>query len=335
MTKQRPIDQKREAGGSFEIGSPDEGEITSTVEIGGSLYIVKKHAIYAIQMADQIDPERKNIDLPNVIHRQVLSEGSDSELVGRTLLTAANLFAKGKFLPSSFQHERALALSLDALTNIVAMRTTATEFDVAQQVAWTNAQNNPQAAGSMKVPAMSDVRTRCKTFAQRADHAARALFDITQLFYPDLNKGGWEALLERATTLYGADDYFTKFLGRALPFLLLVRNSRDCLEHNLTGAVVSDFKLLADGQLVAPTIEINFRKTHQPTVAVAMFMTQVTDSMITAFEVMIACLCSKHIHSMIPNFPIVVGELPEDRRRGKHVRYCYGTYHGKDFVPVG
>ena len=302
------------------------------VTFDGSLYIVKKRAIYAIQMADQIDPERKNFDLANVIQRHVLSEGSDSELVGRTFLTAASLIGKGTFLPPSFQHERGLGLSLNALISAVGMRTMATEFDVAQQEAWMNAQNKQRTSGSMQIPSMSDTKTRCKTFFQRADHTAQALFEIVKLFYVDLNKGRWEAMLKLAVAEYGEDDPFTKFLDKAVPFLLLVRNTRDCLEHNLAGALVTDFTLLPDGQLVAPTIEINFRKTRQPTVPVSTFMTDVIESMIVGFELMIAHLCSKHVYGPLP---ITVGVLPENRRGDKHVRYCYGTYYGEDFVPMG
>lgn len=332
MTNKRPIDQKRDSAGSFQVGTTDEGPTTSMVVFNDSLYVIKKSAIYAVQMADQIDPERKNFDLANAIHYRVLSEGSDSELVGRILLTAANLFGKGTFLPPSFEHDRALTISLDALISAVGMRTAATEFDVAQQDAWAHAQQQQRTAGSMQIPSTSDVATRCKTFFQRADHAGQALFDIVQLFYADLGKGGWEALLERAESEYGKDDPFTGFLDQALPFFLLVRNTRDCLEHNLKGAVVRDFQLLPDGRVLEPTIEINFRQSRQPAVPVSSFMTEVTTSMTVGFELMIVYLCSKHVQGPLP---VTVGEIPENRRGGQHVRYCYGMYYGEDFVPMG
>src|ERR1019366_3086906 len=110
------------------------------------------------------------------------------------------------FLPKSFPHERALVLSLDALTNMVAMRLAATEFDVAQQEACAKAQIISRVAGSIQIPFMGDVETRCKTFAQRADHAANALLHIVRLFYSDLQGKNWYDLVKLARALYGEDD---------------------------------------------------------------------------------------------------------------------------------
>jgi hypothetical protein len=79
-----PIDIKRTSGGSVHIGTPEDGAIRRMVEIDGSLFIIKEMAIYALQDADHIDPQRANTDLPTAIPHPVLSEGSDSELVGKT-----------------------------------------------------------------------------------------------------------------------------------------------------------------------------------------------------------------------------------------------------------
>lgn len=336
MTRTRPIDQKRDSALAFEVGTLDEGVTSSSmVPIGGLLYIFKERAIYAIQMVDQVDPGRKNFDLSKVIQRRVLSEGSASKLVGRTLLTVINLVGKGQHLPPPFQHERTLVLSIEALISLVAMRTTGAEFDVAQQEAYANSQAASHTAGSMLIPSMSDVGIQCKTFSQRADHTARLLFAIVQLFYADLGKGGWEALLEHAASVYGGDDSLTNFVREALPFLLLVRNSRDCLEHDLAGTTVTDFTVRPDGQLVPPTIEIDFRNTQQPAIAISQFMAHTLASMITVFEVMLAHLCSKHVSSRVGGIEVVVAEVPQESRREKHVRFYCGTYFGEQFVPMG
>jgi hypothetical protein len=335
MKGQRPIDRHRTAAGSAVVGTPDEGAITSMVEIDGALYIIKQRAIYALQSADQIDPERTNADLPRFLHQHIRSVGSESEVVGRTLLTAVNLFHKGKFLPKWFAHDRALLLTLDALENMVAMRAAADEFEVAQQDALVAAQTSTRGRSSMQIPRMGDIKTRLRTFAQRADHAANALFGIVELFCKDFGRGGWKNLVNAVRSRYGSDDSFTDFLGRAVPFLMLVRNARDCLEHNLKGASVKDFVLQPDGQIVAPTIEINFRQTHQSPIAISSFMGEILNMTMVVFEIMIAHLCDKHVQSPTPDLPILVGALQENRRREKFVRFSYGTYLGEDFVPIG
>ena len=60
------------------------------------MYIIKKHAIYRLLLADDIDPERTNISIPNG-HQRIASQGSDSEIVARSFLTANALFNSNHF----------------------------------------------------------------------------------------------------------------------------------------------------------------------------------------------------------------------------------------------
>ena len=47
----------------------DPSEITGMFGLGESLLIVKRKGIYAIKMADQIDPNRTNPNIPNTVQR--------------------------------------------------------------------------------------------------------------------------------------------------------------------------------------------------------------------------------------------------------------------------
>ena len=110
MNDKRPIDRLRESAGKMEIGTADDSsEITAMVSIGDDFYIVKENGIYAVKLADSIDPERLNPHIPNVQQR-VLDYGSASKLVGRTFLTANSLF-KENHLPSTFNCEQAIMLA--------------------------------------------------------------------------------------------------------------------------------------------------------------------------------------------------------------------------------
>jgi len=82
----RPIDSLRDSAMSMEIG-PSGGRITEMVEIGERLHTVKTDSIYRIMLADEIDPGRTNINVPNS-QQKVLDYGSDSPFVAKTLLTA-------------------------------------------------------------------------------------------------------------------------------------------------------------------------------------------------------------------------------------------------------
>src|SRR5262249_32256833 len=119
MTK-RPIDRKRDAGGAMEIGVPDDqSAITAIFPIGDDLYVVKERGIYEVKLADRIDPNRTNIAIPNTQQR-VLNYGSDASVVGRTLLTAKELF-NPTYLPKNLDLAEALRLCFETLRDLPAM----------------------------------------------------------------------------------------------------------------------------------------------------------------------------------------------------------------------
>jgi hypothetical protein len=39
----------------MQIGGPADGAISVMIDMGMALYVVKEHAIYAVQLADQVD----------------------------------------------------------------------------------------------------------------------------------------------------------------------------------------------------------------------------------------------------------------------------------------
>lgn len=121
----RPIDHLRDSAMSMEVG-PSGGRITEMVKIGERLHTVKTDSIYRIMLADEIDPGRTNINVPNS-QQKVLDYGSDSPLVAKTLLTAKQLFEKG-FLAPDFESTKAIELSFECLKNLAAMSDLAAAF---------------------------------------------------------------------------------------------------------------------------------------------------------------------------------------------------------------
>jgi len=331
MSEKRPIDIKRDSGMSLEIGTIEEGPTESMIAIDDSLYIIKPSAIYAIQTADQIDRSRTNIALPKAITRQVFAVGSDSEIVGKILLTAISLLERGHRLREGVDTQRGLSIALDALTTVMTMRAMASEFKAVQTKACERAAAHPE-----QQPFLGDAKARCKAFAQQADHALGALLDIVQLFYPAIKNAPWDELRDKIRLELGDEDAFVKFLDGTIPFFKLVRNARNCLDHrNLKGITVKDFEVQSDGTVYPPTIEIDFRGSQHPIVAIYAFMDGVIVSLINSFEMMLAHLCNTNSRPPGPMFPIYIDTLPEDRRRWKHVRFYYGSCFNGEFVPIG
>lgn len=332
----RPFDKKRDGAGSFMLQAADDDTgISEMFSLNEGLLLLTGKGIYEVKVADQIDPDRTNPKLPQNVQRQILTLGTESELVGRTLLTAKTLFAD-KFLPKSFDTKKAMSLSFDVLKDLVAMDTETSEFLATEKKEIEKMDSRPRNPGSFTLPAITNVEARCKTFFQKADHIEQAAWDIVRLFYPTIQtKCHFGKLLELAQKEYGADDGFTKFLQDALPFLLMVRNARDCLDHrNAKGANITNFVLLPDGHIIRPAIEIDFRDTKQSKAELGEFLPAVVKSMVNVFDTLLAFLCSKNPGNIL-GWPIQVGFVPEDKRRNKFVRYSFGMPLNGEFQPIG
>lgn len=346
-----PIGAQREGGGKFTAGVDGDGALKEFIQIHeGSMLFVMEMAIYKMQMADRIDPKRENANIPPVVQQQVLSIGAKSELVGRILLTANQLFNK-EFLSDHICKE-AKALSFEALMNVVAMQEIAIEFELAERNAVEAYNMRHEMNAEFILPSVSGVEIFSKEFFQKADHVEQIICDLIKLFYPEVvkkkgnKKGGdnkdtiFELLREHLLLEYAADDSFVKFIDKALLFLKMIRNVRNCLEHRHAkgkelGVVLNNFTLLPEGKIYAPTIEINFRSTKQPQIFLSTFLFDAVNSMVNVFEEMMVHLCSKSARSSWDRALFVGVEfIPEDARRNKHVKYGYSIHLTEELMSV-
>lgn len=334
--EKRPIDIKRDSAGRFTLQADgDDTGISEMFALNDGLLLATAKGLYEVKTADQIDPDRKNPNIPHNLQRRILSLGSESELVGRTLLTAKALFVE-KFLPTTVDAKKAMSLTFEVLKDLVAMETASADFVSTEKEEIQKMTSRAPTPGSFTLPAMTDVETRCKTFFQKADHVEQALWDIVRLFYPTIEaKCHFEKLLELAEIEHGSGDEFTKFIQTALPFLKMVRNARDCLDHrNAKGVVITNFVMQPDGTVIRPAIEVAFRETKQPKVELGDFLPKVVSSMLNVFDTMIAFLCGKNPRSG-QVLPVQVGFVPESRRRNKFVQYSFGMVISDEFLPIG
>ena len=331
----RPIDRQRESAGYMDIGSPDDpSAITGFLTIGDVLYVIKEKGVYEVKLADAIDPDRKNPAVPNTQQR-ILAYGSDSKLVGRTLLTAERLFNK-TYLPKTIDCDQAMAIMIEIVVILAAMQHDADDFGTAEQYALENFENRRRNNGSVLMPSVGDVASRCEPFIQRADHALRALLNLVKLFYGrDAGRRWFESFTEQIERTQGKDDPFSQFLRQALPFLKSVRNARNCVEHPTSNQriVTTDFAIDPNAKIMPPMIEVIHPKTPEPAFPVSAFMTRVADQIVEIIELMIAYICSKHVQKFA-GFAFQVVELPKEQRSNEHVRFSYGLYDGARVIPA-
>ncbi len=180
--KKHPLIPIRDSGGTFRLNNPDDGTaITEMFRLDSGLLMITEKCTYRVQVADQIDPGRNNPALPHNFHQKLFDHGTSSELLCRTFLQAKVIFRKEFQLIDT---NRAMQLSFDPLSDLVAMHETAQTFKSMEQVAIEKANNLERRDASQTIPAVGNVRGHCKTFMQKADHFVVSLSGIVRLFSP-------------------------------------------------------------------------------------------------------------------------------------------------------
>jgi len=109
----RLIDRVRDSALSMQIGGQEDGGVSVMIDMGSALYVVKEHAIYAVRLADQVDPERTNVAVPNTQQR-IMSMGTHDPEVARIFLTAYTMF-KSMHLGKDFPEGKAWSLAFEYL----------------------------------------------------------------------------------------------------------------------------------------------------------------------------------------------------------------------------
>jgi hypothetical protein len=335
QSNKSPIDRLRDGAGSVEVKTPDDdSEITGMMTFGDSLYAVKERGVYEIKLADKIDPERKNIHVPNTIQR-VLPYGSAELWVGAVLLTGNELLKKD-VLNNGINVDRAMTLVLEISQNIASAKEILQAFSESQRIELEKYDLEIKQDRSVMLPSVSGIANKCKEFLQKSDHALDSLWKIVKIFYPHINKGGWESLKNEVDGENTQIDNFSQVLENMLPFLVFVRNSRNCVEHprNEQKLITSDFSINPENQLLPPSIEVIHPKTPQPQVPVVDFMSHIIDTIVDIVGLMLAFLCNRQIRP-IAGFLVQVHEFPPNQRRTESVKYGYGIATENNIIRFG
>lgn len=328
-----PTHRLRESAGSMTINTPDDDTpIRELISTGERLFVVKDKAIYEVTLADQIDPERTNLNVPNTVQR-VLSFGAEEAWVGAVVLTAHEFFLNSCFDPETGRKSFNLLLSVAqdiAGAKEILHKHIEKESEAKQSVDPAIGQDR-----SFVLPSVGNVEASCNEFLQRADHALRELFKTVQIFHPDVTKGGWESLKNKIDCGPQDLDNFSQFLAESIEFLKLVRNARNCVEHprHEQRLIVLDFKLDKNNALAPPTVEIVHPKTPMGSASVTSFFTTIIESLVSTVELMVVFLCARSVKNMA-RFQVQVMELTPDQRKSAHVRFSYALQMGDKLVPL-
>lgn len=331
MKPKRPIDQLRDSAGSMKVGSEEEGALTGFVQFNGRLLVIKEKAVYEVKMADDIDPERINPDIPNSQQR-IFSIGSGDRLLGCTLLTAHELF-QPKFLPDWVDCEAAMEATLSATRELVEMDNIRESLTGEIESAITRARDIPLNSG-FEIPSILNLDTRSKTFLNRAHHFIKYVLCIIRIFYGSSIKKP-DSVLEYVKYNKESDSEFLKIVENSISIFRLLWEARNLIEHPKDNKciIINDFTINYSGHIKPPTIEIIHPKEALTETLISSFLNEVVNAVTEIFELLVACLCGEHAE--FGNFQIGVMALPEDQRRTTHVGFSYAIKMGNDWKPIG
>ena len=320
----------RDGGGSFDIDNPDDGTpIKEMFSFRERLLLIPEKCTYEVQLADQIDPDRKNPNLPHNVQRKLFDLGINSEALCKILLQANALFKQG-LLPIDL--DAAKALAMDALTEFVSMYRVAQEFKELERIEVEKYEKGRHQPRSVSLPSIGGIDAHCTTFAQKAHYFGRAMISLSRLFIRDA--GNWDKLKEIAAARHGNDDVFLKLINEVVPVMKLVLHLRDALEHQNKGVIVRDFAMEPDAGIAPPTVELNFRGSVVPRISVSSLMDGLINSLPIFFEMMAVNLCSKFAQP-IAGIPSFVDMLPDNFQQARHVRFGYCVWMGDQKMPFG
>ena len=320
----------------MKVGKEEDGSIGAMIDMGSDLFVMHEHAVYAIRLADHIDPDRSNIAMPNT-HQLLLNEGTLNPDVGRVFLTAHAMF-KSAHLGHDFPEKKAYALAFDYLRDIMAMREQCKSLDTATENAMTEFGRVKEVDRNVRLPALGDVQARCDAFAQKVGHAIDGLKDLARLFYPKLSKK-WTQDLERiALKNHGAEHALTQFTANAGPGIRFYRELRNMIEHPSEEAHIDvyDFQLTPQLELRPPWVHIVQVVKEPLQGTLTSLMSQITDELVSIAEGFIASLAAANAKPF-SGFDLYVMRLPEDRRPSwnPHQGFSYGINFNGVIQPLG
>lgn len=335
--KGRAIDRVREGAGQMRVGDPgDESPITGFFTIGDDrLFILKGAAVYEILMADQIDPERQNIDIPNVQQR-VLAIGTDDPIVGKTLQLAEVILSPGRLSPG-VDISQAKTMCLEAAKHLAAMRSATLQIAASETAGLEALAVAKMENRGLALPSVAGLRATVAAFIQSGDHCLQQLLGLVEVFYGATARKAWfESFAVLTRNKYGADDHLAEICANSLPFLQFIRKTRNCIEHEKPSErlIVKDFRLDAKASALPPTVEVVHPHFAQPETRLTAFMEESTDYIASVFADLLAGMSSKHLVDQ-GAFKIAIGPNEEPNKDQKYLPYRYYIKIQNDWAPLG
>lgn len=311
--KKRRIDAVRTRAGSASI--PDGfGNIVVGNGIRERLYMIAQRGICSSVFADQIDPERLNIDLPLLVQRVDLHYGTDTIFIQRTICLGVELLKSG-FLPKDLDVEQALEICLESAYLFGGIQDNLNEL-LAEQAKIKDEDAEEQIRRDL-LPQLPRLQSRTKQSIESLRELSNSIKALTLLFYPKVQMGKnepWELPFKAAAvSARGNDDRFIRQLEAKLAFLFDVDSFRNALVHpdGKKWVKILNYEIQQDGTIIPPTIELESEQFKIPRMDLANVLAQIVEHMSAVFEYFLCVLCDLSAIKFGDSMGFGIVELPD------------------------
>lgn len=333
----RDIDKLRDGPKVFEVkDSDDQTPILMMVPTLEGLYSVRGKSIYLTRLADKIDPERTNIEVPDV-HQKTLSYGMEQKIVSRILGTAHNLFS-GNFLKAHISIDSAMSEAMRFTCLLCEMKDQTDKITKEIHHFLERGINSGGSKGQI-IPYTPDLKNSIDAFIRKADFLRQGMIDLLIKIYKPSSlskkKGYLETIQESIIARHGDGHAYAIYYKSFKNTLSFLRNFRNNWEHpnEESKVILKDFDIYADGHIHVPCIQLVDPKTPQPEMDLTVFMGQMVDELTEQCEIFIGNLCSAN--ASFGDFETTVLEIPEEKRRFSGARLGYAVLLNGEWQLMG
>lgn len=301
----------RDRGGSAKIPE-GHGNVVRMKSIGSRIYFLTERGVTSGVMADHVDPERTNPNIPLVVQRTELLYGLDTPFMQMTLCAAFELVDK-THLPDHVSKDDLLTIAFNVASGLAAVT------DVTKELLAHQAETREKVLTPAYLPRTANLAGKVKQSLAHLRDVENAIKEMTLHFYPkDSSSDPWDKGLRAAMEVaYGSDpevmDYFETLRG----FLLAVADHRNAMIHpdESKWVTITDYELQAQGSIVPPTVEITHPRNPVPRCDVAQFLQSQVEFIALTFESFLAWLCDLNVKVFQDMFDTRVMVLPDGELR--------------------
>lgn len=330
--EKRLIDIARDSAISMTIGPDTSSKNMIPITVGKSLYCVRDKDIYTMILADETDPDRTNIKVPNA-QQKVCDYGLSDPLIGATLLTADRFF---KVFDSCQDVDRSttMQLAFNCTNELIGLRNIAQRL----QRAITDGLESFQQSDQNILPHTENLVSDLKTYFEKTKQLFIQWTDLTKLLFPEVRNGQLTGLLQHLEAVYPADHHFKDYVKEVLKHFEYLSAGRNAVIHPEQGVKelqVFDYTLKPDHTLLSPTFAVVYPKITYEIWAASSFTLEMTTMLTDYTEHMFAFFGCYTAHVKDSGgFQKTIGILPPEQQRN-FVRLSYFVNLNGSLQPLG